>query len=214
MVEACKGTSLTVPIRSSHFTLIADALFTVIITTTVFVSHFCSWCCLITVRGSVNERCIFNFIVMYSRCSCSCALLLAIFGTLPFCHKSYKCHLFSFLLGSICLWSTLLVKCLTKPVHLDLLLRRWYSVWMANLTQSTRQEFAKTENNNLEQHNEMFPPGHVNWQLNGLSQIYCSSLSGYVDFVKILLLLNLYSRSDHRSNKMKQNIRGNDNLGK
>ena len=36
--------------------LIAGALFTVIITTTVFVSHFFSSFCLITVRGSVNER--------------------------------------------------------------------------------------------------------------------------------------------------------------
>ena len=41
--------------RSSRLTLIADALFTVIITTTVFVSHFCSSLYLITVRGSVNE---------------------------------------------------------------------------------------------------------------------------------------------------------------
>ena len=42
--------------RSSHFTLIADALFTVIMTTTVFVLHFCSSFYLITVRGSANER--------------------------------------------------------------------------------------------------------------------------------------------------------------
>ena len=51
---------LTVPIRlhgrSSRFMLIADVLFTVIITTTVFVSHFCSSFYLITVRGSVNDR--------------------------------------------------------------------------------------------------------------------------------------------------------------
>ena len=59
---------------------------------------------------------IFNFVVMYIRCSCNCALLLTIFGTLPLRHTSYK---YSFLLRSICLWSTLRVKCLTKPVHLD-----------------------------------------------------------------------------------------------
>ena len=38
------------------FTLIADALFTVIITTTDFVSHFCSSFYLITVIVSVIER--------------------------------------------------------------------------------------------------------------------------------------------------------------
>ena len=32
---------------------------------------------------------IFNLVVMYIRCSCSCALLLAIFGTLPSRHESY-----------------------------------------------------------------------------------------------------------------------------
>ena len=41
--------------RSSRFRL-TDALFTVIITTTVFVSHFCISFYLITVRSSVDER--------------------------------------------------------------------------------------------------------------------------------------------------------------
>ena len=35
---------------------------------------------------------IFNFVVMYIRCFCSCPLLLTIFGTLPISHKSYKYH--------------------------------------------------------------------------------------------------------------------------
>ena len=33
---------------------------------------------------------IFNFVVMYSRCSCNCAPLLTIFGTLLLRHKSYR----------------------------------------------------------------------------------------------------------------------------
>ena len=35
---------------------------------------------------------IFNFVVMYIRCSSSCPLLLTIIGTLPLCDKSYKYH--------------------------------------------------------------------------------------------------------------------------
>ena len=40
----------------AHKMLIGDALFTVIVTTTVFVSHSCSSFYLITVRGSVRRR--------------------------------------------------------------------------------------------------------------------------------------------------------------
>ena len=42
--------------RTSSFKLIADTLFTVIITTKAFVSHVCSSFYSITVRASVNER--------------------------------------------------------------------------------------------------------------------------------------------------------------
>ena len=34
----------------------------------------------------------FNFVVMYIRCCCNCALLLTIFGILPSRHMSYKYH--------------------------------------------------------------------------------------------------------------------------
>ena len=130
----------------------------------------------------------------YSKCACSCALLLTIFGTVLLRHKSYKYHdklvfvpsaLYLLLVNftsetsykACTCWPIFLVGLLGRIwlSLIDLMLRWWYSVWMASLTQLTRQKFAKTDDKNLQQHYEVFPLGHVNWQLNGLSQIYCSS---------------------------------------
>ena len=62
---------------------------------------------------------IFNFVVMYIRCSCVlyCLPYLELYHYV-ISHTKTTRNSFSFLLRSICLWSTLRVECLTKPTHL------------------------------------------------------------------------------------------------
>ena len=156
---------------------------------------------------------------MYIRCSCSCALLLPIFGTLPLRHTSYKYHdklvfvpsalhlslvsEMSYRLLAYASWpiAATIIFCMNGP---------WHNGYAKNL-----QRLRTTSCNNT----ICFLLGMWtgNWMVchRFITQVkYDKTGYQFVDFIQMLVLLNLYSRSDHRSHKLRQTIRGNDNLGK